>query len=139
MATDVELALASELAVVDAVADVAVVVPADERGGSDLRIRCYGPRDRRILGDAPLGTRPPRALGRARLPRRPGGRQRERDVDDVDERTDDDEHRRHDLDQRCVIVDDRERNGPFVSVDDLERVPGIGPSKLAALRDLVTV
>ncbi|MCB0966374.1 MAG: ComEA family DNA-binding protein [Ilumatobacter sp.] len=38
-----------------------------------------------------------------------------------------------------AIVDDRERNGPFVSVDDLERVPGIGPSKLAALRDLVTV
>jgi len=39
----------------------------------------------------------------------------------------------------AAIVDDRERNGPFPSVDDLERVPGIGPAKLGALRDLVTV
>lgn len=39
----------------------------------------------------------------------------------------------------AAIVDDRERNGPFVTVDDLERVPGVGPAKLAALRDLVTV
>lgn len=38
-----------------------------------------------------------------------------------------------------AIVDDRDRNGPFVTVDDLERVPGVGPAKLAALRDLVTV
>ena len=38
-----------------------------------------------------------------------------------------------------AIVDDRERNGPFVSIDELERVPGIGPAKLGALRDLVTV
>lgn len=37
-----------------------------------------------------------------------------------------------------AIVTERERNGPFVVVDDLERVPGIGPAKLAALRDLVT-
>ncbi|MFP5488934.1 MAG: helix-hairpin-helix domain-containing protein [Acidimicrobiia bacterium] len=37
------------------------------------------------------------------------------------------------------IVDDRERNGPFALVDDLDRVAGIGPAKLAALRDLVTV
>src|SRR5690606_40618425 len=39
----------------------------------------------------------------------------------------------------AAIVDDRDRNGPFASVDDLDRVPGIGPTKLAALRDLVTV
>lgn len=39
----------------------------------------------------------------------------------------------------AAIVDDRERNGPFVTVDDLERVPGVGPAKLAALSDLVTV
>lgn len=37
----------------------------------------------------------------------------------------------------AAIVDDRERNGPFVSLDDLERVPGIGPAKLAALAGLV--
>ncbi|MEO6571639.1 MAG: helix-hairpin-helix domain-containing protein, partial [Ilumatobacteraceae bacterium] len=36
-------------------------------------------------------------------------------------------------------VQDRERNGPFASVDDLDRVPGIGPAKLDALRDLVSV
>lgn len=38
----------------------------------------------------------------------------------------------------AAIVDDRERNGPFASVDDLERVRGIGPAKLAAMADLVT-
>jgi competence protein ComEA len=38
-----------------------------------------------------------------------------------------------------AIVTERERNGPFLSVDDLERVPGIGPAKLASIRDLVTV
>ena len=37
-----------------------------------------------------------------------------------------------------AIVDERERNGPFLDVADLERVPGIGPAKLDALRDLVT-
>ena len=37
------------------------------------------------------------------------------------------------------IVDDRGKNGPFKSVDDLMRVPGIGPKKVDALRDLVTV
>ena len=36
------------------------------------------------------------------------------------------------------IVTERERNGPFADVDDLDRVPGIGPAKLEALRDLVT-
>ncbi len=37
-----------------------------------------------------------------------------------------------------AIVTERERNGPFVGVDDLDRVPGIGPAKLDALRGLVT-
>lgn len=38
-----------------------------------------------------------------------------------------------------AIVTERLRNGPFLGVDDLERVPGIGPAKLAGLRDLVEV
>lgn len=38
----------------------------------------------------------------------------------------------------AAIVDHREREGPFASVDDLLAVPGIGPAKLDALRDLVT-
>lgn len=38
-----------------------------------------------------------------------------------------------------AIVDHRRRNGPFRTVDDLLSVRGIGPSKLDALRDLVTV
>ena len=38
-----------------------------------------------------------------------------------------------------AIVDDRERNGPFRSVDDLVRVRGIGPAKLDQIRALVTV
>jgi len=37
-----------------------------------------------------------------------------------------------------AVVEDRERNGPFRSVDDLGRVKGIGPKKLEALRPLVT-
>lgn len=37
----------------------------------------------------------------------------------------------------AAIITERERNGPFLGVDDLDRVPGIGPAKLAALRDLV--
>jgi len=37
----------------------------------------------------------------------------------------------------AAIIGHRERNGPFASVDDLLAVPGIGPSKLARLRDLV--
>ncbi len=36
------------------------------------------------------------------------------------------------------IVDDRAANGPFRSVEDLLRVPGIGPAKLDGLKDLVT-
>jgi competence protein ComEA len=38
----------------------------------------------------------------------------------------------------AAIVQERERNGPFLTVDELVRVPGIGPAKLDALRDLVT-
>lgn len=37
------------------------------------------------------------------------------------------------------IVADREANGRFATVDDLGRVPGIGPKKLEQLRDLVRV
>ncbi|HEY5432939.1 MAG TPA: ComEA family DNA-binding protein [Coriobacteriia bacterium] len=37
------------------------------------------------------------------------------------------------------IVSDRTESGPFRTVDDLMRVPGIGPAKLDALKDLVTV
>ena len=36
------------------------------------------------------------------------------------------------------IVGDRTSNGPFSSVDDLMRVPGIGPAKFDALKDLIT-
>jgi len=39
----------------------------------------------------------------------------------------------------AAIVRDRETHGPYASVDDLSRVRGIGPAKLAQLRDLVTV
>ncbi len=38
----------------------------------------------------------------------------------------------------AAIVAEREQHGPFVSVDDLLRVPGIGPAKLERLRDSVT-
>lgn len=38
-----------------------------------------------------------------------------------------------------TIVEYREQNGPFTSVDQLEDVPGIGPSTLEAIRDQVTV
>jgi len=33
----------------------------------------------------------------------------------------------------------RDEHGGFASVDELEAVSGIGPAKLAALRDLVVV
>jgi competence protein ComEA len=39
----------------------------------------------------------------------------------------------------AAIVQERDRNGPFRSTDDLTRVPGIGDGRLAQLRDLVTV
>lgn len=37
------------------------------------------------------------------------------------------------------IIEEREANGPFTSADDLERVSGIGPKKIAAMRDRVVV
>ena len=39
----------------------------------------------------------------------------------------------------AAIVTYRDENGPFTSVDQLEEVPGIGPSTLEELRDQVTV
>jgi competence protein ComEA len=39
----------------------------------------------------------------------------------------------------AAIVQERERNGTFKSIDDLNRVPGIGPGRLAQLHDLVSV
>ena len=38
-----------------------------------------------------------------------------------------------------AIIQYREQNGPFQSVEDLLRVPGIGPTRLSQLRDLVRV
>lgn len=37
------------------------------------------------------------------------------------------------------IIDHRQTRGPFTSIDDLINVSGIGPVKLADLRDLITV
>jgi competence protein ComEA len=37
-----------------------------------------------------------------------------------------------------AILETREKRGSFSSVDDLLDVPGIGPAKLAQIRDLVT-
>ena len=39
----------------------------------------------------------------------------------------------------AAIVSDRSAHGPFKSVDDLQRVRGIGPAKFEQLRNLVTV
>ncbi len=39
----------------------------------------------------------------------------------------------------AAIVHERDLNGPFRSVDDLTRVPGIGDGRLTQLRDLVSV
>lgn len=39
----------------------------------------------------------------------------------------------------AAIVQERDRNGPFRTIDDLTRVPGIGDGRLSQLRDLVTV
>jgi competence protein ComEA len=38
-----------------------------------------------------------------------------------------------------AIISYRNRKGPFGKVDDLLNVPGIGPAKVGALRDQVTV
>ena len=37
------------------------------------------------------------------------------------------------------IVDDREQNGPFASVEELTRVPGVGARTLEAIRDRIGV
>ena len=37
------------------------------------------------------------------------------------------------------IIKDRENNGPFASVDDLTRVSGIGEKKLDSMRDSITI
>lgn len=39
----------------------------------------------------------------------------------------------------AAIVEHRERSGPFASVEELDEVPGIGPSKLEQLRSAVVV
>jgi competence protein ComEA len=39
----------------------------------------------------------------------------------------------------AAIVQERDAHGPFRSVDELERVKGIGPAKLAQLREHITV
>ena len=38
----------------------------------------------------------------------------------------------------AAIVEHRQREGPFATIDALLAVPGIGPAKLDALRGLVT-
>jgi competence protein ComEA len=35
------------------------------------------------------------------------------------------------------IVEEREQNGPYESIDDLERVKGIGPKRLAEMRPFI--
>ena len=37
------------------------------------------------------------------------------------------------------IVDYRQANGPFETVEDIQNVPGIGAAKFAALKDMITV
>ena len=37
-----------------------------------------------------------------------------------------------------AIIEYREKNGPFVSVDDLKKVDGIGSGTIKQLRDVVT-
>ena len=39
----------------------------------------------------------------------------------------------------AAIVDEREQGGPFASIEDLQRVSGIGPGRLEAIRDLVVL
>jgi competence protein ComEA len=38
-----------------------------------------------------------------------------------------------------AIIDYRTKNGPFKSVDDLEKVPGIGPATMKEIRSSITV
>jgi len=37
------------------------------------------------------------------------------------------------------IVEYREANGPFKTVEDIQNVPGIGPTTFAGIKDLITV
>lgn len=37
------------------------------------------------------------------------------------------------------IIEHRQTNGPFASVDELEEVPGIGPVTLEEIRPMATV
>ena len=37
------------------------------------------------------------------------------------------------------IIEYREANGPFASIEDIQNVPGIGPATYAGLKDLITV
>lgn len=37
------------------------------------------------------------------------------------------------------IVDYREANGPFKTIEDIQNVPGIGPTTFAGIKDLITV
>ncbi|OGO15622.1 MAG: hypothetical protein A2Z14_10000 [Chloroflexi bacterium RBG_16_48_8] len=37
------------------------------------------------------------------------------------------------------IIEYRQRNGPFSSIEDLLNVSGIGPAKLEQIRDLIAV
>lgn len=39
----------------------------------------------------------------------------------------------------AAILQEREARGPFASVEELSRVPGLGPAAIARLRDLVVV
>ena len=39
----------------------------------------------------------------------------------------------------AAIVEYRQRDGPFATVDDITEVPGVGPKTLEKIRDLVTV
>lgn len=37
-----------------------------------------------------------------------------------------------------AIIDERERGGPYAGIDDLVRVPGLGPVRIESLRDLAS-
>ena len=37
------------------------------------------------------------------------------------------------------IVEDRNKNGPFLSIDDVGRVQGIGPTTLDRIRERLTI
>src|SRR5574341_689072 len=39
----------------------------------------------------------------------------------------------------AAIIQYREEHGPFASIEDIQNVPGIGPTKFEAIKDLITV